>query len=501
MSRHFLGLDAGSSVTKAALFDREGRLVGNASRRVTQRRPHPGWCELDPEEAWKAAASVIREVLATTGVAPSEIGGLGISAAMVGAWVVDEKGRALRPGILWEDSRAQPLIEELAAADPQFFSTIFRSSGSALQQGCTLPVMAWLAHHEPATLAKAAHLFGYKDFLRMRLTARAGTDRSEAAVAPGSAAARGRSPAMLELFGLGDHAHLLPEPSDSETCFDGISPRAAAETGLAAGTPVAVGAGDVGCTVIGAGGLEPGTATAVLGTTCMVGMCHDRPVFEPPDIGLLFTLPGGVWYRAMVNVAGTLNLDWALATLAPELLEAPDSFDRLTDTVRAVPPGANGVTFLPYLSESGIIAPVVDASARAGFFGLTPRHTRADMLRAVYEGVAFAMRDLIEAMDAAPARLLLTGGGARSDLWVSLIASVLEREVEVPAGREFGARGAALLAATAAGDYEGVREASAAAGRGEARVFSPDPAPRAALRVALGRYRDRRDRLVGGATA
>ncbi|MEQ8452323.1 MAG: FGGY-family carbohydrate kinase [Nitratireductor sp.] len=499
-SRLYIGLDAGTSLTKAAIFDLDGRELAVAEKPTAVQRPRPGWSEIDPGEAWAAALEVVAGVVRDSGVDPGLIGGIGLSAAMVGAWVLDRHGRPLRPAITWEDSRAQALIDEHVAADPAFLSRIFASSGSVMQQGCTLPVMAWLARHEPAVLARAAHVLSFKDYLRLRMTGRIATDRSEAAVVPGSARERNRSEAMIALFGLADHAHLLPPVADSETFLGGLTAEAAALTGLRPGLPVAVGAGDVAATVIGAGGLAAGTATAVLGTACMVGVTHDRPVFEPVDIGLLFTLPGDRWYRAMLNVAGTLNLDWAFATLAPDLASSPDRFAALDRMLAATPPGAHGLTYLPYLSDSGIIAPRVDAAARAQFSGLTPRHDRACLFRAVVEGVAFAMLDLLEALSFDGERLVLTGGGAKNPLWAQMICDLVARPVEVPRGSQFGARGAALLAATAAGEFATVHAASAAFS-GLARRFEPEPARRAALMPALERYRAARDRLLGASGA
>jgi sugar (pentulose or hexulose) kinase len=169
----------------------------------------------------------------------------------------------------------------------------------------------------------------------------------------------------------------------------------------------------------------------------------------PADIGLLFTLPGERWYRAMVNVAGTLNLDWAFDALAPDLAGRADRFALLDDMIRATPPGAHGLAYLPYLSESGIIAPVVDPHARAQFDGLSPRHDRACLFRAVLEGVAFAMHDLFDALGFDGERVLLTGGGAQNPLWVQMICDLIGRPVEVPDGSQFGAGAAALAPALA----------------------------------------------------
>lgn len=495
MKRYLLGIDAGSSITKAALFDLEGTELARAAERVELRRPRPGWCEVDPDEAWNAMRNAVTALVAKAGVEPREIAAIGISAAMVGAWLVDAGGKALRPGINWEDSRSQALLDARLAADPDFYSRIFRSSGSVLQQGCTLPVAAWLRENEPDVFAAAAHLFSYKDFLRMRLTGRVAADRTEAAVAPGDARGRCRSAEMAALFGLTDVAEKLPAPEDPEALAGPLAASAAAELGLAEGTPVAIGAGDVPSTVVGASALQAGTALVVLGTTCIAGVVSDEPVFTPPDLGLLFTLPGKAWFRAMVNVAGTLNLDWAIDTILGEAQRDAALFERLDAMVSAVPVGSDGVVYLPYLSDSGIIAPVFDQQARAGFSGLTPRHGRSHMMRAVYEGVMLAVRDLIQHLPPVEGDILLTGGGANSRVWTQMLADALGRPVAVPAGSEFGARGAALLAGTATGLFRSVREASVSTRR-VSRRQEPDPAAGAAWDGAFAAYCTQRDRAL-----
>ncbi|MCG7509426.1 FGGY family carbohydrate kinase, partial [Mesorhizobium retamae] len=187
MSRFLLGIDAGSTMTKAAVFDRSGREIASSGHRVVIQRPQPGWCEVDPFAAWEAAMAAIRGALDRAGLTGDDIAAVGLSAAMVGIWLVDAEGNALRPGVNWEDSRTQAMLDEKLAADPAFYSAIFQSDGCVMQQGCTLPLFAWLRDHEPDIVERAAHVFSYKDFLRMKLTGRAGADRTEAAVAPGDA--------------------------------------------------------------------------------------------------------------------------------------------------------------------------------------------------------------------------------------------------------------------------------------------------------------------------
>lgn len=458
VSGHLLGIDIGTSVVKAAAFDRAGHEIASATRPTTISTPHPDWAEADPAEVWDAVCMVIGQVLMA--VPAATIAAIGVSGAMVGAWLVDGQGRPLRPGIFWNDGRAQPLIDDMIAQDPAFMSKIFAESGSAMQQGCTLPVLAYLARYERNLLACAAAVIGAKDFIRVTLTGVIATDIVEAAVAPGSARARGRSPHLLTLFGLQDWAHLLPEPQLCESIAGFVTDAAAMATGLRAGTPVAIGAGDVAASVIGAGGLAPGAAVSILGTTCLNGIAVSAPVFTPPDLGILFTLPGDLWLRAMVNVAGTTNLDWALATLCPDIAALADAYDRLAGLAGQSPAGAQGAVYVPYLSEVGIIAPVLAPGARGGFAGLTPRHRRPDMLRAVYEGVAYAIRDCFAATELDFESVRLVGGGARSAFWRQMISDVLNRPVEVPEGREFGAKGAALLAGTAIGWYRSIIDAS-----------------------------------------
>lgn len=492
----YVGVDAGSSVMKAVAFDASGRLVSRAHERTPLSRPGGGRVEADPEQAWATLCRVLRKVAADA-ESHGRIAGLGLAGAMVGAWVVDGQGRTLRPGINWEDCRAQPLIDGMRRENPRLLSDIFAVSGSVMQQGCTLPVTAALFREEPEVMSRAAAVLGYKDWLRLRLTGRVATDASEAAVAPGDARSQARSAGLIGLFGLERHVHLFPEVLPSAAIAGTVTAEAAAATGLPEGLPVAAGAGDVIANVIGAGGLRAGALTGLLGTTCMIGLCADEPVFEPPDLGLLFSLPERHWFRAMVNVAGTLNLDWAAALLFPHFAGRGDILALIEPLAAAQPVGSQGVVYLPYLSESGIIAPVADTSARAQFAGLMPFHGREAMIRAVYEGVTFSIADLCDLLGPPPdTPLVLTGGGARSTFWCRMIAEVTGRKVVVPEGEEFGARGAALLAATALGRFPSVTEASAAVSR-EGATFARTGDQDAAWRSARRRFLEARDRALG----
>jgi sugar (pentulose or hexulose) kinase len=394
---------------------------------------------------------------------------------MVGAWLVDAAGRPVRRAILWNDVRAQSVIDRLSAEKPDFMGTIFRSSGSAMQQGCTLPVVRWLLDHEPETLERTAAVLCCKDWLRFCLTGDRALDTTEAAVLPGDSRACDLSEAMFDWLDVTSLRDRFPPARASEAWAGDVTPHAAEATGLCTGTPVVTGAGDVPASILGAGAVRPGEACVVLGTTCLTSVAFDHPVFEPPDVGLLFVLPGGGWARVMATVAGTTNLDWFADRFYPAekaALSGPDLYARLeTDAMAA---SASGLFYLPYLSEAGIIAPVVEPRARAQFSGLSPAHTRADLLRAVYEGVALSVRDCVAAMGAQGAlqSVILSGGGARSAFWLQMIADCLNAEVHVPEGAEFGAKGAALLAAVALKWYATPFEAATVTQR-IARSYTP----------------------------
>lgn len=494
----FLGLDIGTSVIKAALFDTAGREIAEAFERVALLPAPVGWSELDGEAAWQAAGRVIRAVIAASGSGAETVQAVGVTGVMVGAWLVDRDGALVRPPILWNDARAQGWLDRKLAAKPDLFSKVFAGSGSVMQLGCTLPVLAWLKEHEPENLARAVRVLCAKDFIRYRLTGEFATDESEAAMTPGSAVARDFHPDQAALLGVTQEVSLLAPVRRAETLGGTVTAAAAEATGLRAGTPVAIGTGDTGACVIGAGCHEPGQAATVLGTTCLNGVLFDHAVFEPRDLGLLFILPGQRWMKTMVNVAGTTVLDWCLSALCPDVGAGADPYVRLGALAEAAKPGAGGVAFVPYLSASGVIAPRIEPRARAGFHGLAPHHGRPELVRAIYEGVAYAIRDCFADIGGQPQSIRLSGGGARSPFWSQMIADVANIPVEVPEGTQFGAKGAALCAAVAVGAFGSIGEACRATYR---RKRLHEPARSDAYEAGFARFEAASAAALGPLTA
>jgi len=498
VTRYLLGIDAGTSAVKAALFDADGREVGTASQRTRVYALQPGYSEADMHSIWLQVCATIREVCHATGIHGNQIAGVGITANMVGFWGIDAHGQPVRHAILWNDARAQTLIDQHEADAPGWMHRIFALSGSVMQSGCTLPIVHWLITHEPETLARTHTIFCCKDWLRFKLTGEIATDPTEASVMPGDTHGRTYSSLAFSLLEVEAVRDKFPRVLPSETIAGTVTADASAQTGLRIGTPVAVGAGDVPASTLGAGACAVGTACIVLGTTCLSGIVCAQPTFTPPDVGLLFCQAGGTWVRVMANIAGTSNLDWIIQQcFAHEYQQVGEQvYAHLETLAAASPTGSAGLLYLPYLSDAGIIAPVVAPKARAGFHGLAPAHTRVHLLRAVFEGVALAIRDCYAAMQVTTITPgVLAGRGANSPFWCQMIADVLDTQVQVPEGSEFGAKGAALLASVACG-FDSTPQAAAERQTYTARRYFADADQHHLYDALHERYAHYRDAML-----
>jgi sugar (pentulose or hexulose) kinase len=475
MPRGLLGIDSGTSVVKSVVFDLDGHEVAVARRETPVVSPIPDSSELDMEQVWSLAAATIREVLAA---APDyTIEAVGLSGTACGYWGIDADGRPLRRAILWNDGRAGGVLGGWVADG--FAHRVFEVSGNAMFPGYPLVALKWLALHEPETLERTRWLLFHKDWLRFRLTGIPYSDVSDVSYFPGEIHSGQYAPELLREAGLAACLDKLPPVAASAEIIGQVTPEAAQITGLPAGTPVAAGAVDVVASLVGGGAHRAGQACSVLGTSLLNTLLTDAPTFAPPDTGVQALMPERVYARSLVNTSGTLSIDWMREQLAAvEVQRAHDEgwnvFELIEAQMQVSLPGARGLIFLPYLNTTGIITPFVEPAARGMFFGLSVEHTRADLMRAVYEGVAFAMRDCFEVVNNPLDEILLVGGGARSGFWAQLFADVTGRHILVPDGTEFGARGVALLAGVGAGLYASLGEAVTRGVR-IARTYTPQP--------------------------
>jgi sugar (pentulose or hexulose) kinase len=460
---YFLAIDSGTSVIKAVVFDAQGHEIAVERRTTPVTAPLPGYSEVPMYALWQLCAEVIRAVVAQVG--REQIAAVGICGTACGFWPVDDHLRPARENaILWNDSRAAGVMGRWQQEG--FYSRIFAETGNAPFPGYPLSLLRWLADHEPQTLDRTRWLLFNKDWMRLCLTGEIASDRSDVSYFPGDLEKREYHTGLLADAGLGELIEKLPPLLESDTVAGQVTQSAAEKTGLRPGTPVIAGAVDVVSSAVGGGAYRPGQAVSILGTSFLNSLVADAPSYIPAETGVQACMPGGVWIRSLVNTAGTICIDWMINTLAAaEKAAATDESDlyrRLEALAGESPEGARGLVFLPYLNTAGIVSPFADPHARGQFFGLSMSHTRADLIRAVYEGTALAMRDCYEAAPQPVEEIILVGGGARSAFWSQLFADVTGRPIIVLDGTESGARGMAIMSTVATGQYSDYHDATAA---------------------------------------
>ena len=488
LSEVVVAVDVGTTLIKAAAFDQAGKVLAPVQAATVCQNPRPGWVEVEMEGLWRQVAAALRELTGRLGGGHS-IRAIGISAFMGGAWLVDRDGRPVRNAIAWHDARAVTVLDDLREAG--LLESSFAVSCNALTPGFALVVLRWLREHEPAALERAHTLLFAKDWLRFRLTGEAATDGSDASHAPGDALQRTFSPRLMAEWGLGELHALLPPVLPSGEVAGRVTEAAARDSGMPAGTPVVTGLADVSAALVGGGVVAPGQAGTIIGSSCLNSVVTERPVRDPAGVGLSFLVPPDRWTRTMPNQTGLLALDWFRRNFDAGGLDAA----ALDTAVAKVPRGARGVLFHPYLNGTGVLAPVYEPRARGRLSGLGLEHTRWDILRAIYEGLAFAVADCMELLPAFAEPITLLGGGAQSTAWRRIVADVTGRSFAPAGAAEPGALGVALLAGMAAGWWHSLDAAVAACCKRGDPVL-PDPSAHSEYRPRLERYRRLRRDLV-----
>lgn len=447
----FLGIDVGTSGVKAVLVGPNGDVLASAVTPLQLSTPKPGWAEQDPESWWAASVASIRTVLAAPPAA--DIAAIGISGQMHSSVFLDATGAVIRPALLWCDGRTTAECREITEAVGGEERLRDLACNPALE-GFTLPKVLWLRNHEPQAFARLATVLLAKDFVRYRLTGVLATEPSDASATLMYDTARLRwSDEILDAVQL--PRSLVPNVGGSSEVLGTVSLEAAGVTGLKVGTPVVGGGADNACGAAGVGAIAPREAVTSWGTSGTVLAPMLEPRVDPALRAHTFChVAPGIWYLMGVVLSAGGAFAWYRDQCARELTGTGDANERLNAEAAAIPRGAEGATFLPYLQ--GERTPHRDASARAAFLGLSLAHTHAHMTRAVLEGVCFALRDslsILQELGVAPEQMLLTGGGAKSAFVRQLQSEVFGLPV-CTANREEGpAYGAALLAAVGAGAF------------------------------------------------
>jgi xylulokinase len=450
---NFLGIDVGTGGTRAVVVDEQGRIVTSAtSHHEPFASPRTGWAEQDADDWWRAAQQAVRAVLAKEGVRAEELAAVGLSGQMHGAVLLDERAEVLRPAIIWCDQRTddqcRALTESVGAG------RLIELTLNPALTGFTLPKMLWVREREPETWKHVRTVLLPKDYVRLKLTGERATDVADASgTLLFDVAGRRWSKEMLAAVGMDES--LLPRVYESMEVTGSVSAKGAAATGLLEGTAVVAGAGDQAAGAVGMGIVRAGTVSATIGTSGVVFAATDQPLLD--RAGRVHTFCHAVperWHVMGVTQGAGLSLRWFRDQFGVAVETGGDPYEKLIEEAAQVSEGAGGVLWAPYLM--GERTPHLDPHARAALVGVTARTSRAHIIRAILEGVAFSLRDTFEIfkeMSVPVKSVRLGGGGARSQLWREIQANVYGHEVEMVKAEEGAAYGAALLAGVGAGAW------------------------------------------------
>jgi xylulokinase len=443
-----VGLDVGTGGARAVAVDESGRVVAEASSEYPLHTPRPGWTEQDPADWWEGAREVLGKVASEAG----KVGGIGLTGQMHGSVFLDDSDRVIRPALLWNDQRTQEQCDGItrSVGEERLISIV----GNPALTGFQAPKIVWLREEEPENYGRISRVLLPKDYVRLLLTGEYATDASDASgTLLLDVRARDWSAEILDALQI--PREWMPEVYEGPENTGALREDVAGDLGLPSGIPVAAGGGDNAAAAVGTGIVGRGLVNSSVGTSGVL-FAHANE-FDPDPSGRLHAfchaVPGAYHLMGVTLSAGG-SLSWWRETLGGD-------YDELVGAASDVPPGSEGLVFLPYLS--GERTPHLDPGARGAFFGLTARHGAAHMTRAVMEGVIFSLRDSLEIMrelGVPIADVRATGGGARSALWRRLQADIYNTPVRRTVADEAPAYGAALLAGVASGTYADVDEAS-----------------------------------------
>jgi xylulokinase len=429
-SCYILAHDLGTTGNKATLFDTAGTAIATAFEAYETAYPHPNWAEQDPADWWRAVRDSTRELLSASTVAPGDIAVVSFSGMMNGALPVDKSGIPLRSAIIWADQRATAEAQFLA--DRCGFAEVYRRTGHRPGASYTAAKMLWIKRHQPELYARAHQFLQAKDYAAFLLTGVFATDYSDASGTNLFDLER-RDWAVDIIEAVGLDARKLPPASPSSTVIGKVTREAAAETGLLAGTPVVIGGGDGACATVGAGCVHPGEAYNYIGSSSWIAVTSEQPLYDPQMRTFTFAhLDPELYFPTGTMQCAGGSFDWLERLLRGDR-KAP-LYEELSTSAAGVEPGARGLLFLPYLI--GERSPHWNPLARGAFVGLTMSHGRAEIARAVLEGVAFNLKMILDAFleqGAEIQAMRLIGGGARSALWRQILADVYGLPILRPA--------------------------------------------------------------------
>lgn len=484
---YFLGIDNGGTMSKVAIFDACGAELAVASRRVNTLTPRTGWSERDMSRLWTNTAEAIREAIQKAGISPKQIQGVACTGHGNGLYLLDKDGKILRNGINSNDERAQTYIERWRKLGVD--ETVLPMTAQSIWAAQPAPLLAWIRDNEPDVFRNIGSVLMVKDFIRYCLT---GECRAEITDMSGTGlmnvVERKYDEAVLNAYGLSEIAAFLPPLIESTATGGYITDEAEAITGLPKGTPVAGGMFDIDACALSSGILDSGEFSLVAGTWGNNQYIARQPLIDKElFMTSCYAVPD--WYLMLEGSPTSAgNLEWLLDTFFAEekKTEGAAFYHRISELVSSVEPTDSQVVFLPFLYGCN------NGNLKGGFFGLDASHGQAELLRAVFEGVVFSHYQHIERLlkfRDFPKVIRLTGGVARNAVWCQMFADCIGAPVEVPAGSELGALGAAMAAAVATKCYAGFHEAVKSMTSIEKR-YEPNPVYTVVYREKYSTYRE-----------
>jgi xylulokinase len=465
----FLGIDLGTSSVKTIVLREDGIPLGITSSDYPISIPSVGYAEQDPSSWWAATVDAVRRALADADARPADIAAIGFSGQMHGLVPLDDRGSIVRPAIIWCDQRSADQVD--AAYRVLDRQAMGRVTLNALHPGFLLASLLWMKQCEAGNFERIAKVLLPKDYLRFRMSGSIGTDVTDASSTLAFDTPERRwSPWIID--GLGLPMSLFPECSAPSDVVGGLTASAAAELGLREGIPIVAGGSDQPMQAVGNGVTTPGILSLTTGSGGQLFSVTDNPLFNPAlNTHTFCNVVPGTWYVMAATLSAGLSLSWFQDKIAKER-----DIDLMAADANAVPPGSDGAFFLPYLA--GERTPHSDPAARAMFYGLTLKHTRAHMTRAIMEGVAYSYRDCLDVLGGLGIRtdrILASGGGARNRQWLQIQSDVLGREIRMTNATEQAATGAALVAGVGIGAFADIPSTCERMIRVEGSVVRPDP--------------------------
>jgi len=451
---YLLGIDIGTSGTKGVLMDREGKTYARAGREYSIDMPQPGWAEQDPKMWWEATIQVIREVVKESEINPRQIRGIGLSGQMHGTVFLDKNLLPFRPAIIWADQRSSSQCEFIYQKIGK--ERLAELTGSPIATGFMCSTLLWMKENQSEEFNQIYKVILAKDYIRYRLTGNLGTEVTDASsTLLLDIKRRCWSEELLDILGL--PLKIFPEEvHESQEVAGYLLADIARDIGLLEGIPVVYGGGDQSMQAVGNGVIKPGILSSTIGTGGQLFITVDKFTYDPKlRIHTFCHAVHNSYHLLGAILSAGLSLKW----LRESILRAPDSYRIFDEEVEKIRPGSEGIIFLPYLL--GERSPYMNPRAKGVFFGLSLKHHRAHLIRAVMEGAVFALRDCLEVFKELGIKIeqvIASGGGAKSGVWKQMQADIFNKEISMTQSIEQAAMGAATLAGVGVGIYKNLED-------------------------------------------